>query len=265
MSDNTGGQFPAGWYPDQSTPGVQRWWDGVQWTPHTQPATVAAAAPALPTQPRNVPSGPPLPQAFVGPADQKPGNKTGWIVAGSLALVLLLVVMGSIIGSIARGVSDADLAAGSAPQASSEAPTPQPTQDIATPAPTPVEEVAVPAPVPTEKADTVNAEYFRTTAAGDIADLTKDLDDMLVAVDEAGVFRILGNSVEISFNYGQLTATTPPASVATEWVAALVVLEQKITVMDDAIEADNYDSIRAGVAGIRAQLAVMSGIIPRAV
>lgn len=27
---------PAGWYPDQQ-PGMQRWWDGSQWTEHTQP------------------------------------------------------------------------------------------------------------------------------------------------------------------------------------------------------------------------------------
>lgn len=29
---------PAGWYPDPSDPSLQRYWDGVQWTPHTAPA-----------------------------------------------------------------------------------------------------------------------------------------------------------------------------------------------------------------------------------
>ena len=29
---------PAGWYPDPNAAGVQRYWDGSQWTQHTNPA-----------------------------------------------------------------------------------------------------------------------------------------------------------------------------------------------------------------------------------
>lgn len=35
---------PAGWYPDPSTPNTQRYWDGQQWSQHTQPAPPAVPA-----------------------------------------------------------------------------------------------------------------------------------------------------------------------------------------------------------------------------
>lgn len=35
-------EVPAGWYADPSIPGVQRYWDGQQWTSHTDPADLSA-------------------------------------------------------------------------------------------------------------------------------------------------------------------------------------------------------------------------------
>jgi hypothetical protein len=54
------GQTPAGWYPDPSGSGQQRYWDGSQWTEHYAPAAgqggyapqqAQAAAPARPVGP----------------------------------------------------------------------------------------------------------------------------------------------------------------------------------------------------------------------
>jgi hypothetical protein len=35
-----------GWHPDPAQPGTLRWWDGVRWTEHVQPAPGSAPAPA---------------------------------------------------------------------------------------------------------------------------------------------------------------------------------------------------------------------------
>jgi hypothetical protein len=35
---------PAGWYSDGEQPGMNRWWDGVDWSEHRQPAAAAASA-----------------------------------------------------------------------------------------------------------------------------------------------------------------------------------------------------------------------------
>lgn len=57
-----------GWYPDPGTRAFQRWWDGTQWTPYTQPFPVAPPPPP-PAQPQPQP-----PQA--APVFAK---KDGWL------------------------------------------------------------------------------------------------------------------------------------------------------------------------------------------
>jgi hypothetical protein len=60
---------PAGWYADPAGVDAARWWDGQNWTEHTQPAppapvlTMAAAAPGAPVGPTPAASGVPHPVA----------------------------------------------------------------------------------------------------------------------------------------------------------------------------------------------------------
>lgn len=42
---------PAGWYPDPSNAGQQRWWNGTGWTDHYQPVPVAGPVLPAPSQP----------------------------------------------------------------------------------------------------------------------------------------------------------------------------------------------------------------------
>lgn len=41
----------AGWYPDPASPSSSRWWDGMAWTDHVQPAVVAAVPAAVAASP----------------------------------------------------------------------------------------------------------------------------------------------------------------------------------------------------------------------
>ncbi|MGW7432675.1 DUF2510 domain-containing protein [Streptomyces sp. NPDC054861] len=38
---------PPGWYPDPTTPSVERWWDGTTWSAHTRPLPVTAPMPVV--------------------------------------------------------------------------------------------------------------------------------------------------------------------------------------------------------------------------
>lgn len=86
-------QVQPGWYPDPAQPGLQRYWDGAQWTAHTAPQA-GAVAPA----PYAGAASAPQPGGFTNPAHavgtKKKGLSTGaiiGIVVGGLVLVLIVV------------------------------------------------------------------------------------------------------------------------------------------------------------------------------
>lgn len=49
MTSNS--SVPAGWYPDPSTPGQSRWWDGSAWTEHVQQADQSFSGSSDPNSP----------------------------------------------------------------------------------------------------------------------------------------------------------------------------------------------------------------------
>lgn len=69
-------QAPAGWYPDDSTPGTQRYWDGTAWTAHVAPLAPTSPSATMPT--------PPL-ASF--------GQRLGAVLVDTLVLFLPLAVL----------------------------------------------------------------------------------------------------------------------------------------------------------------------------
>src|SRR4051812_12828079 len=81
------GTTPAGWYPDPSTAGQQRYWDGQAWTEHRAPAT-RQAAPVQQYQPQ---------YAGYTPAPNKSGRALMW-VAIAVGVLLLIFVIAAVAG-----------------------------------------------------------------------------------------------------------------------------------------------------------------------
>jgi hypothetical protein len=95
MSDTVQGQSTAstpaaGWYPDPSGDGGQRWWDGQAWStavqaPATGPAVAAVATvPILPSGTTSV-----LPASPVGKGARPTPSRTTFVVVGAVLALML--------------------------------------------------------------------------------------------------------------------------------------------------------------------------------
>lgn len=121
---------PAGWHPDPHDTNIVRWWDGQQWTQHTQPK---AGAPT----PQPAPS-------VMATTPTPPKKKWPAVVGVGAAAVVGLTILGSI-----GGTEDETETQASATSSTTAQPT--------TTAPAPVTTTRSPKPVTTPRTTTVSA------------------------------------------------------------------------------------------------------------
>ncbi|MCF2527928.1 DUF2510 domain-containing protein [Yinghuangia soli] len=133
--------IPPGWYDDPAGPGMERWWDGSQWTDSTRPPSGQGFPPAAgPAAMPPAPAGPPpMPVQYGGypsaPGTSPDGKRNRNII---LAVVALLLVGGRGAGGVAArgGAYKKDEQAGGTPTATVPGPATGPGKNTS-PAPPP--------------------------------------------------------------------------------------------------------------------------------
>jgi hypothetical protein len=211
----------AGWYDDDADPTVQRYWDGKAWTTHTAPKSA-------------------VPVAGAGLSKKS----KGWLIAGGV--VAALILFSGVAAAAGGGHKDVT------PVAIAE--TPKPVE--AKPTPT-----VAPSPAPTVAAVVVDLAQFKSDSLRDLNDFNKDLGDMDVTLDEGGFWRLLSNSLELSFNLGQLEGHIPPESIAAPWATGLVGLDAAITTINNAVGASDDAATRAAIAAARDQATALIALV----
>jgi hypothetical protein len=171
------------------------------------------------------------------------------------AIAAGVIVVGSIGAAIGAGGDDKDPVAASPTAEASVATPPPSTAPSDAPVVAPVEPVE---PV-------ADAVVFKAETNGHLDDMLKDLGDIEVTVSEGGFWRLYSNSVELSFNYGQLSALDVPTNVAVTWPAALAALDTGISALDDAIATDDEGTILGAVQALRGQVEAARAVADTAI
>jgi hypothetical protein len=190
-----------------------------------------------------------------------PAAPNGWWARTSpTAKIVILVIAAVLTLAIVVGVARA-LGASGRPDAARDEPA-----AVVTPAPSssPTEEPA-PSPTPSPEAPRPDASYVQLTASKNLDDYAKDIDDMVVTLDERGFWRLLTNYGELVFNLAQLEALQVTSNIEEEWAAALAQLATQTTQIGDNIGDRQYDTLRADLAAAKDQTAVLHEIVSRAV
>jgi hypothetical protein len=99
--------------------------------------------------------------------------------------------------------------------------------------------------------------YFRTSALGNLNDLEKDISDAERALAKGGIWRLLGNAAEFSFNVGQLKSLTPPTKYAKTWNSQLAVLEAAVDQFMDDISASSVTKTKNTLRKIKSTTAAL--------
>jgi hypothetical protein len=93
----------------------------------------------------------------------------------------------------------------------------------------------------------VSPTELRSSALGDLADMRKDVADGKRAIEQGGILRLYGNSLELYFNLGQLQSIYPSEDIADKWNSKLLNLETAIDIYSDGLSTDSVTKSRANL------------------
>jgi len=110
--------------------------------------------------------------------------------------------------------------------------------------------------------------YFISSANGDLADLNKDLDDMVKRTKQNAKIRLLGNQLELSFNLGQLESLDPPSPITQKWTSTLGSLGDEIdklsTICTDFVSGDATQSkVLKGISAVRKVVEKLKALVKK--